>query len=83
MRGIRLFIGFIVMGIAVPAILFFFLELGTLGELFTVSATCFLAWGIADLAAGILERPRLEGRTPRSAIREIDVAQSAEKKNPV
>lgn len=83
MKGIRLFIGLIVMGIAVPAILFFLLDLGSLGSLFTVSATCFLSWGLADLAATILERPRLENRTPGRAIREIDVAQSPEKKTRV
>ena len=79
MRGIRLLIGVLVMGIAVPAILFLLLELGSFGEFFTVSVTCVLAWGLADLAATILERPRLENRTPRSAIREIDVAQKREK----
>jgi hypothetical protein len=83
MRGIRLFIGFVVMGIAVPAILFFFLELGTVGELFTVAATCFLSWGIADLAASILEKPRLENRTPGRALRDIDVAQAREEKKRV
>ena len=83
MRGIRLFIGLLVMGIAVPAILFFLLGLGSLGELFAVSATCFLSWGLADLAARVLERPRLENRTPGRALREIDVAQSNEKKNRV
>lgn len=76
MRGIRLLVGFIVMGIAVPATLFFVLELGSIGELFATAATCFLGWGIADLAARILERRRLENRTPARAIREIDVAQS-------
>ncbi len=83
MRGIRLFTGFVVMGIAVPAILFFFLELGTFGEFFTLSATCFLAWGLADLGAGILERPRLEGRTPGRVLKDVDVAQARDEKTKV
>lgn len=81
MRGIRLFIGLLVMGIVVPAILFFLLELGSVGAFFTMSATCFLAWGLADLGARILERPRLENRTPGRALREIDVAQADEKRD--
>jgi hypothetical protein len=80
MRGVRLFIGFITMGIAVPAILFFLLGLGSFGELFATSATCFLAWGLADLAARILERPRLENRTPGRVFRDVDVAQSRDDK---
>ncbi|HEY0592936.1 MAG TPA: hypothetical protein VGE86_06415 [Thermoanaerobaculia bacterium] len=83
MRGIRLLIGLVVMGIAVPAILFFLLDLGTLGALFTVSATCFLSWGVADLAAGILERPRLAGRTPGRVFRDVDVAQTRDEKKHV
>lgn len=71
------------MGIAVPAILFFFLELATLAELFTVSVTCFLAWGIADFAADVLSRPRLENRSPGAAFREIEMpGHSAEEKDP-
>ncbi len=83
MRGIRLFIGFIVMGVAVPATLFFLLDLGTPGAFFTVSATCFLSWGVADLAASILERPRLAGRTPRRVFRDVDVAQKKDEKKRV
>lgn len=79
MNGIRLLVGLVVMGIAVPAVLFFFLGLGTFGELFTVSATCFLAWGIADLTADLLARPRLENRSPGSAIRDIEMARGDEK----
>lgn len=73
MSGRRLLIGALVMGIAVPAILFFFLELARFSELFTVSATCFLAWGIADFAADVLARPRLQNRSPGTALREIEM----------
>ncbi|MGH9459241.1 MAG: hypothetical protein ACRD2J_16520 [Thermoanaerobaculia bacterium] len=73
MHGKRLVVGLVVMGIVVPAILFFFLRLGSFGELFTVAATCFLAWGIADFTADILARPRLANRTPGSAFREIEM----------
>lgn len=70
MSGPRLIVGIIVMGIAVPLMLFFLLHLHTAGELFTVAATTFLSWGCADFLASILERPRLENRSPGMAIRE-------------
>jgi hypothetical protein len=59
-----LIVGVIVMGIAVPLTIFFLLGLHTPGEFFTVAATTFLAWGVADLLASILEKPRLENRSP-------------------
>jgi len=70
MSGPRLFVGIIVMGIAVPATIFFLLGLHTPSEFFTIAATTFLAWGLADLLASILERPRLENRSPGMAIKE-------------
>ena len=33
-------------------------------QFFTVAATTFLAWGVADLLATILEKPRLKDRSP-------------------
>jgi hypothetical protein len=68
--GVRLVVGVIVMGIAVPITLFFLLHLGTVGHLLTVTAVTLLSWGVADLLAGILERPRLKGRSPGQALRE-------------
>lgn len=68
--GTRLAVGFVVMGVAVPATLFFLLRLTTASQFFTVAATTFLTWGVADLFAAILERPRLSGRSPAQAIRE-------------
>ena len=50
------------MGVAVPATLFFLLDLETGSQFFTIAATTFLCWGVADLLAGILEKPRLRGR---------------------
>ena len=70
MSGPRLVIGIIVMGVAVPLIVFFLLDLKTPAQLFAIAATTFLAWGVADLFASILERPRLKDRSPGRAIRE-------------
>jgi hypothetical protein len=70
MSGPRLIVGVIVMGIAVPATIFFLLGLHTPSQFLSVAATTFLAWGLADLLAGILERPRLENRSPGMAIKE-------------
>jgi hypothetical protein len=70
MSGKRLLVGAFVMGVLVPATLFFLLKLDSPGQFFTVAATCFTAWGVADLFAGILEKPRLEDRSPGRAFRE-------------
>ena len=58
------------MGVAVPATLFFLLNLETASQFFTVAATTFLCWGVADLLASILEKPRLRDRSPQRAINE-------------
>ncbi len=58
------------MGIALPIALFFLLGLQTPSQLFTIAASTFLVWGVADLLASILEKPRLQNRTPGGAIRE-------------
>ena len=58
------------MGIAVPLAILFLLGLSTVTQFFTVAATTFLSWGVADLFATILEKPRLKGRSPGAAIRE-------------
>jgi hypothetical protein len=58
------------MGIALPAVLFFLLHLQTGSQFFTIAAATFLMWGVADLLASILERPRLQDRTPGRALRE-------------
>lgn len=63
-------IGAIVMGIAIPVALFLLLHLHSVSQLFTIAATTFLAWGVADLLATILEKPRLHGRSPGKAFKE-------------
>lgn len=70
MSGLRLLIGVIVMGIAIPLTLFFLLGLHSWAQLLTTAAVTFLSWGVADLLATILERPRLQGRSPGKALRE-------------
>ena len=70
MSGLRLAIGVIVMGIAVPIALFLLLDLHHLSELLTIAAMTFLSWCVADFLATILSKPRLTGRSPGAAIRE-------------
>lgn len=66
----RLLIGVIVMAFAVPVTLFFLLGLHRLSQLFSIATVTFLAWGVADLLATILEKPRLENRSPGKALKE-------------
>ena len=58
------------MGVALPLTLFYLLHLHTLSEFLTIAAATFLTWGVADLLAQILEKPRLKNRTPGALIRE-------------
>jgi hypothetical protein len=58
------------MGVLLPLALFFLLDLNTGPQFFTLAAAIFLTWGVADLLAGILEKPRLQNRTPTGAFRE-------------
>ena len=68
--GIRLAVGVIVMGIAVPLALFRLLNLQTLPQLLTIAAMTFLSWCVADVLAMILAKPRLQGRSAAAALRE-------------
>lgn len=68
--GVRLVVGVIVMGVAVPVTLFLLLHLHTLPELLTIGAVTLFAWGFGDLLSSILERPRLKDRSPGQALRE-------------
>ena len=70
MSGPRLLVGIVVMGIAVPLTIFFLLGLKTVPQLLTIAAITFLAWGVADLFASVLEKPRLKDRSPGKALRE-------------
>ena len=58
------------MGVAVPATLFFLLGLRTFPQFFTIAATTFLSWGVADFWASILEKPRLKNRSARGVMDE-------------
>ena len=68
--GIRLVVGLIVMGVVVPVTIFFLLGLQTLSQLFTIAATAFLSWGVAEVTATIFEKPRLRDRSARRALGE-------------
>lgn len=70
MTGSRFVIGVIVMGIAVPLTIFFLLGLHAWSDLFTIAAVTFVSWGVADLLATILGRPRLQDRSPGKAFKE-------------
>ena len=70
MSGRRLIVGIAVMGIAVPLTIFFLLGLRTPSQFLTVAATTFLAWGVGDFLATILEKPRLQNRSPGMALKE-------------
>lgn len=69
MSGIRLVVGIVVMGILVPSAIFFLLALHTPTQFFTVAVCTLLSWGVADLLAATLERPRLGDRSPGKAMR--------------
>jgi len=58
------------MGVALPIALFFLLGQHTPAQFFTIAASTFITWGVADLLASILEKPRLRDRSPGAAIRE-------------
>jgi len=66
----RLVIGIVVMGIAVPITLFLLLGLHSIPQLLTIAAVTIISWGFGDLLATILERPRLGGRSPGKALKE-------------
>lgn len=78
MTGARLGTGAIAMGVIVPVLLFVLLDLSKPLELFILSATCFVGWGVADLVALILSKRRLVNRTPRQALSEWEKQRAAE-----
>jgi len=75
MTGVRLLIGLIVMGVFLPLILLFLLDLRTLDEFVILSVSCFMTWGVADLVANILSRSRLEDRSPSGALKSLDLTE--------
>lgn len=70
MTGVRLWIGFLTMGIAVPLVVLFFLRNLTLSGYATVAIPAFFGWCIADFVANILSRPKIANRKPSDVIRE-------------
>jgi hypothetical protein len=60
----------VIMGVLLPVALFLLLNLSSPTQLFTLAASTFLGWGVADLLAVILERPRLKDRSPQQALKE-------------
>lgn len=58
------------MAVAIPITLFYLLELQRIEQLLTIATVTFLGWGVADLIATILAKPRLEDRSPGHAFRE-------------
>ena len=70
MSGIRLLVGVLVMGIAIPITLFLLLDLHSIPQLLTIAATTFLSWCVADVLATILSKPRLQNRSPGRAFKE-------------
>jgi hypothetical protein len=70
LSGVRFLIGILIMGVIVPVTLFMLLNLQTISQLLVIAATTFLGWGVGDLLATILEKPRLHNRTPGQAFRE-------------
>jgi hypothetical protein len=67
---VRLLIGVIVMGLAVPITLFLLLDLHSVPQLFAIAAVTFFSWGVADLLGTILQKPRLKDRSPGKALKE-------------
>jgi len=80
--GRRLIIGIVLMGIILPIVIFVLLGLTTISQFLTIAACTFLAWGVGDFLALILERPRLQGRTPGAALREDWERRSGEEARP-
>lgn len=58
------------MGVLLPVTLFLLLGLHTVPQLLTIAVSTMLAWGVADFLSSILERPRLENRSPSDAFRQ-------------
>jgi hypothetical protein len=58
------------MGVLLPVTLFLLLGLHTIPQFLTIAASTMLAWGVADFLSSILERPRLENRSPSDAFRQ-------------
>jgi hypothetical protein len=69
MSGLRLVVGVVVMGLILPVVLYLLLGLKEVSQLLTIAASTLLTWGVVDLLAGVLDRPRLKGRSPSQALK--------------
>lgn len=78
MTGTRLLTGTITMGVVVPVLLFVLLDLSRPIELFTLSMTCFIGWGFADVVAMILSHKRLEDRNAKDVLEQWERQKSEE-----
>ena len=63
-------VGVVVMGVLLPVTLYLLLGLKEVSQLLTIAASTVLAWGVADLLAGILTRPRLKDRSAGQALKQ-------------
>lgn len=72
MRGSRLIVGLFAMGVLIPAVIFYLLELTTIRQFGAIAIPSFFGWCIAEFVANVLARPRLENRSPSAALREWD-----------
>lgn len=70
------------MGLIVPLVVGYLVELKSLGDYFAVSVCTFFGWCIAEFVANILSGKRLENRTPRGVIREFRGEHSPDDVNP-
>ena len=68
MSGIRLAVAIVVMGLVVPATLFFLFRLSTPIQFAELATCCFFGWCVADVLGNVLSRPRLRDRTPGAAL---------------
>lgn len=60
-------VGILTMGVIVPAIFYFLIPLKSLSQVVSIALILMSGWGVADFAANILARPRLQTRRERPA----------------
>lgn len=65
-------VGILTMGIVIPTILYFLLPLQSISQFVSTALILMSGWGVADFAANILSKPRLEHRSPTAALRDWD-----------
>lgn len=58
------------MAVIVPSVIFYFLDLFSFDAWVAIAVPSFFGWCVAEFVSNILSRPRLENRSPRSALKE-------------